>query len=480
MDNQKTSIDFRQLPGIDKILHSQPAIEAIEKYGRSVITYAVRRTVEKMREALLSGAKINTQTEQIVLQAIKTADSVCGRSFKEVVNATGVVLHTNLGRAPLGESVVNEMARLSKGYCNIEFDLDSASRGHRADHITDLLSYLTGSQGVVIVNNNAAGIILTLNTLARGREVIISRGELIEIGGAFRIPEIMEASGAKMVEVGTTNRTRISDYEKAINSETALIFKAHKSNYSIKGFTEEASVSELAQLCRSKKLPFVYDIGSGLLRKPSLPGLEDEPDVRTALEDGADLVTFSCDKLLGGPQAGIIAGKHELVSRLSKAPLMRALRVGKITLASLTCACRNYLSDEDLINNNPVFYFLERKTEERERLAKLLFDELTKKGINSEIIKSDGQCGGGTLPDLVLPGFAVSLVPPSNSVKLRETFAETLFKNLLKIDKPVLGVLREGRLLFDTFALYENEIGYIASVVSEAFDNIKKDNPVLF
>jgi L-seryl-tRNA(Ser) seleniumtransferase len=472
MDNQKPSNDFRQIPGIDKIIHSQSAAEAIEKYGRSVMTYAVRRTVEKIREALLSGTKVNTNIDSIIVQAIKTAGAVYGRSLKEVVNATGVVLHTNLGRAPLGDSVVNEMGRLSKGYCNLEFDLENASRGHRVDHISDLLSYLTGSQGVVVVNNNAAAIILTLNTLARGREVIISRGELIEIGGAFRIPEIMEASGAKMVEVGTTNRTRISDYEKAISSETALIFKAHKSNYSIKGFTEEASVSELSHLCRSKKLPFVYDIGSGLLRKPSLPGLEDEPDVRTALEDGADLVMFSCDKLLGGPQAGIIAGKHELISRLSKAPLMRALRVGKVTLVSLTCACRNYINDEDLVKNNPVFHFLERKTEERERLANLLFDELAKKGINSEIVKSNGQCGGGTLPDLVLPGFAVSLVPPSNNVKSRETYAETLFKNLLKIDKPVLGVLREGRLLFDTFALYENEIGYIASAVSE-LHNVK-------
>jgi L-seryl-tRNA(Ser) seleniumtransferase len=476
MDNRKPSIDFRQIPGIDKILHTQPAEEAIKKYGRPVMTYAVRRTVEKMREDLAAGAKVNTQPDTIVAQAAKTAEAVYGRSLKEVVNATGVVLHTNLGRAPLGESVVNETGRLSKGYCNLEFDLESASRGHRADHISDLLSYLTGSQGVVVVNNNAAGIILTLGTLARGREVIISRGELIEIGGAFRIPEIMEASGAKMIEVGTTNRTRLSDYEKAVNSETALIFKAHKSNYCIKGFTEEASVSELSGLCRSKKLPFVYDIGSGLLRKPSIPGLENEPDVRTALEEGADLVMCSCDKLLGGPQAGIIAGTRELISRLSKAPLMRALRVGKITLASLTCACRNYLSDEDLVNNNPVFHFLERKIEERERLAKLLFGQLAEKGINSEIVKSNGQCGGGTLPDLVLPGFAVSLLPPSNDVRTRETFAETLFKSLLKFDKPVLGVLREGRLLFDTFALYENEIGYIVSAVSEAVRGMKKDD----
>jgi L-seryl-tRNA(Ser) seleniumtransferase len=377
-----------------------------------------------------------------------------------------------LGRAPLGTTVLDELSSIVSGFSNLEFDLERAGRGHRMVHIAHLLTYLTGAQDSLVVNNNAAAIMLALHTLARDREVIVSRGELIEIGGAFRIPEIMAASGARMVEVGTTNRTRTSDYEQAITPDTALLFKAHKSNYTIAGFTEEVTVGELATLAHAHHLPLLYDIGSGLLRKPKIAGFTHEPDVRSAISDGADLVCFSGDKLLGGPQAGIVVGKRALVAKLSRAPLMRALRVGKLTLSALSCACRSYLRDVDLIKNNPVFGFIERPLELRRHMAKHLLKELHTRSVAAEIVKSTVQCGGGTLPDLKLPGFAVTLVAPEESGKERKAFAERIFSRLLMHDPTVLGVLREGKVLFDTGALFESEVERVAEAVDRC---VKED-----
>ncbi|NLP02051.1 MAG: L-seryl-tRNA(Sec) selenium transferase [Fibrobacter sp.] len=451
--------NFRQLPSVDKVLHTGISEELIERHGRAIVTYAVRRALQNARISMEAGEnKIDLSPEGISHSAGDIVKAICEPSLKPVINATGILLHTNLGRAPLGDAVVEGMIPVISGYSNLEFDLQSASRGHRTEHLSEFLTYLTGAEGIIIVNNNAAGIILALSTFASGKEVIISRGELIEIGGAFRIPEIMAASGAKMIEVGTTNRTRLSDYEQAINPATAAIFKAHKSNYTIEGFTEEVSVRELSILARSYQIPLFYDIGSGLLRKPDLKGFENEPNVQSAINDGAELVMFSGDKLLGGPQAGIIAGRRELVSALSRAPLMRALRVGKLTIAALSQACRSYLSDKSLVENNPVFYFLHRKDEEKREIAVTLKDELAKRQIASEISESTGQCGGGTLPDLKIPSYAVTLISP---VKDREAFAESVFHNLLKRDLPVLGILREGRIVFDVFALSGKDLPVI-------------------
>jgi L-seryl-tRNA(Ser) seleniumtransferase len=363
--------------------------------------------------------------------------------------------------------VLKEIAPVVRGYANLEYDLNGARRGHRIDHVAGILKFLTGAEEVAVVNNNAAAIILALHTFAKGKEVIISRGELIEIGGAFRIPEIMAAAGAKMVEVGTTNRTRLSDYEKATGPKTALIVKAHTSNYSITGFTEEATVADLAAFAHKKGVPFLYDIGSGLVRKPrGMPGL-DEPLVQTAIACGADMVAFSCDKLLGGPQAGVIAGRGDLIKKLSRAPLMRALRIGKLSLAALSSVCRAYIEDNGLAAANPTVLFLERSLEDRRRLAHRLLDAFNTLGIRAEIAESFGQAGGGTLPNLKLESAAVALVPPlSASAKQRGEFAEKLFAALLKAERPVLGVLREGVLLFDCFALFDDEVPLIAAGVA--------------
>jgi L-seryl-tRNA(Ser) seleniumtransferase len=458
---------LRNLPSIDSILHSSPIPSLIEQYGRPLVTYAIRKTVAGIRARIgKKGASEDPSIDTIVTSVKKLVTAITNPSLKPVINATGIALHTNLGRAPMGEAVLREIAPIIIGYSNIEFDLETAKRGHRNDHIAALLQYLTGAEGALVVNNNAAAIILALNTLANGREVIISRGELIEIGGAFRIPEIMAAAGVRMKEVGTTNRTRLLDYEKAIGPGTAMIVKAHKSNYAISGFTEEASIGDLAALARKKRLPFLYDIGSGLLRKPAGLPLEQEPDVQSAVAAGADLVAFSGDKLLGGPQSGIIVGKNRLIQQCAKAPMMRALRVGKLTLAALTAACRHYIDDRSLIADHPLFALLERSASERMRIAQSLLDALAKRGIAASIVESTGQCGGGTLPDLVIKSCAVSLTPPSNTVKEREGFCERMFLRLLTGDLPVLGVLREGRLLFDVFALFVHDIETIAERVA--------------
>ncbi len=392
----------------------------------------------------------------------------CGRSLRAVLNATGVILHTNLGRAPLGASVIAEIAEVVAGYSNLEYDLDAGRRGHRGVHIRELLRVLTGAEDALVVNNNAAAVMLVLNTLAPGREVIVSRGELVEIGGSFRIPEIMAASGARMVEVGTTNRTRLEDYEEAIGPDTAMLFKVHKANYAIEGSTAEVTAAELVKLAQARGLPLCYDLGSGLLRRPAVRPLANEPEVAASLAAGADLVTFSCDKLLGGPQAGVVAGRGELVGRIGSVPMMRALRVGKLTIAALSVACRQYLSEESLLGNNPTFAMLSRDDTELRYLAGVLAGELQRLGVKAREVESFGQCGGGALPDVKIPSRAVEVLPGEGMDDAKATFAERIHGRLQAGETPVLGLLREGRLLLDVLTLNEDQLQQVAHLVSDA------------
>lgn len=458
---------LRDLPSVNEALNRPDLAELADQWGHAVAKHAVRGAIGRARAQVMDGGGAPS-TDAIVAEATALVDAVCGRSLKPVINATGVILHTNLGRAPLGRAVIDEITQVALGYSNLEFDLREAHRGDRNTHVREVLKFLTGAEDALVVNNNAAGILLTLNTLARDREVIVSRGELIEIGGSFRIPEIMATSGARLVEVGATNRTRLSDYEKAITDDTAMLLKAHKSNYCIKGFTEEVHVAEMADLAHSRGLPMMYDIGSGLLRKPANLPLEHEPDVAGALADGADIVAFSCDKLLGGPQSGILAGRSEFISRLGRAPLMRTLRVGKLTLAALSAACRHYLRDEDLLASNPAFAMMERSREELERLASLLLAALEQAGVEARKVESVGRTGGGSLPDLEIPSVAVEVLPRNGAGDASQTFVERLFRRLLDSDRPVLGVLREGRLLFDVLTVLDDQVPAIAQAISQA------------
>ena len=312
----------RKIPAVGTVINTSELKPLTALHGRELVTWAVRKVIDGFRTS--PGAKETIGIEEIVVEASAVIAGIARPSLKPVINATGIVLHTNLGRAPLGTAVMEEIAPLIAGYSNVEFDLKSGCRGHRNDHVAELIRYVTGAEDAVVVNNNAAAIILVLHTLAKNKEVIVSRGELIEIGGSFRIPEIIRAGGAKMVEVGTTNKTRLADYEKALSKKTACIFKAHRSNFTMSGFTEEVSLKELNRFSHERGLPFVFDLGSGLLRKPANLPLAHEPDVRSVLALGVDLVTFSCAKLLGGPQGGILAGKKELAERCAKKPVMRA------------------------------------------------------------------------------------------------------------------------------------------------------------
>ena len=458
---------LRKLPGVDLVLEQPDIKPLISRLGREPVTFAIREVISNTRDDILAGKKV-PEMEQVVFKVREKVDSIFYPSLKPVINATGIVLHTNLGRAPLGEKVLEDMEDIIAGYSNVEYDLEKAARGKRGDHVVSLLKYVTGAEDAVVVNNNAAGVMLALHTLAKDREVIISRGELIEIGGSFRLPEIMTASGALMKEVGTTNKTHYPDYENAINDNTALILKVHQSNYVIEGFTEEVPLKELVKLAHSRGLPVLYDIGSGLLRKPGNLPLENEPDVKTSLNEGADLVMFSGDKLLGGPQAGLVVGKKELISCLKKAPMMRVLRVGKLTLAALSSVIRSYFDDRTLLKTNPLFSILEQTHDDLMKKIQILYSQLTGARVKNKIVDSMGQSGGGSLPTLKIKSVAVVLVCEEKSQNQRSRFAEKVFHRLLGLKVPIVGILRQGEVWFDVLTIPKDQLSYVASSIIKA------------
>jgi L-seryl-tRNA(Ser) seleniumtransferase len=357
-----------------------------------------------------------------------------------VLNATGVIVHTNLGRAPLAEEAIARVVEISRGYSNLEYDLTAGARGSRQDHVAETLRRLTRAEAALVVNNNAAAILLALAALAEGREVLVSRGELIEIGDGFRIPDVLARSGARLREVGTTNRTRASDYESAVGAETALLLRVHQSNFRVVGFTEQPTVAQLAAVARRHELPLVDDLGSGVLVE-----LSDEPSARESLAAGADLVTFSGDKLLGGPQAGIVVGRADLVERLRRHPLQRALRADKLTLAALEGTLQLYVEAPERI---PVLRMLRDDGVFRraERLAKLT---------GGTVEDTVARVGGGALPLAELPSFACAV-------------EEDLAAPLRAGDPPVVGIVRDGRLLLDCRTLTDAEVDEVASAVAAA------------
>ena len=462
--------ELKKIPAVDKLLLQPSILKLKETCDSNLITNLVRNVLTKEREEILSGSKAKNIV-QLCEVVVNLVNKVTSTRIKPVINATGIMLHTNLGRAPLGSTLANEIIPVVSGYSNLEFDLFTTKRGKRTDYISEIIKIVTGAEDTEIVNNNAAAIILTLKTFAERKEVIVSRSELIEIGGSFRIPEIMKASGAYMVEVGTTNRTSLEDYEKSINENTRIIFKAHKSNYYIKGFTGEVELKELSSLAQKYNLILMYDIGSGLLKKLDKLKYLDEPDVKSAIKSGADIVTFSCDKLMGGPQAGIITGKKDFIDQLSKSPLMRALRVDKITIAMLSSILRLYLNEDELYSRVPVFNMLGRTSEELFILAQSLYKRLENFGIKSEIIESKAQCGGGSLPQLELGSYAVKLNIENSDKK----FTDGLYKRLLRIDTPVLSILREGNILFDVLTIQQGEINTIAEAISSCINKLRSE-----
>jgi L-seryl-tRNA(Ser) seleniumtransferase len=463
-----TQDELRKIPAVDKLLSHPSLLKIKESVGGELVTYSIRNVLDKERSRIIDGQK-SKSIEKLIDEIQQFAEKIAGNTLKPVINATGIILHTNLGRAPLSKEILSEMEPILSGYSNLEFDLHTGKRGDRTDHIKELLKFITGAEDILVVNNNAAAVYFILKTFAEKKEVITSRGELIEIGGSFRMPEIMKSSGTKMVEVGATNRTQITDYEKAITDKTQLLFKANKSNYFIGGFSEEVSIEELSQLAKKHSLILVYDVGSGLLKKPADPKFSDEPDIRSCLKGGADLVTFSCDKLIGATQAGIIAGRKDLIKVLSKASLMRTLRVDKFTIAALNTILKFYLREEDLFKKSPVFAMLNRSKEELLKLAEKLSNDLKNYQIKNEIIESKAQCGGGALPQLELDSYAIKIIQEKDE----KNFTDKLFKSLLSNEKPVLGILREGEILFDVFTIREEDIVTIVEAVRSKLETHK-------
>ncbi|MFH0799915.1 MAG: L-seryl-tRNA(Sec) selenium transferase [Pseudomonadota bacterium] len=459
------ALSAMRLPAVGRIITRPMLIPMVERYGHAFVAKAIRDEIGY----LCSDAGVDVSDIELICRRVAARiESLAAPSIVRVLNATGVVLHTNLGRAPLGRSTAERIAEIAAGYSNLEFDLNRGRRGDRQARLRELLSIITGAEDSLAVNNNAAAVLLVLKRLAARKEVIVSRGELIEIGDSFRLPEIMRESGAKLVEVGTTNRTRISDYERAISDRTAILFKVHHSNFRMEGFVEDAPIGSLSKLARERGLIAVYDLGSGLLARPEGLPLKDEPTVRDAIEAGADLVTFSGDKLLGGAQAGLIAGRRELVAKLAKSPLMRALRPGKLTMVAIEDLALQYLDGARLLQENPVFRMIGRGADDLRAVAESFAARLQKADIAVRIVESDGQVGGGALPGTLLPGWAVEIEPPVDGTRAAKRYAEALFAALLKAKPPVLGILREGRFMLDVRTLDGEDIEIAASAAIAA------------
>ncbi len=459
------SLEFQKIPAVDKLLnHKDIKLEMLEN-NHALVVFCAQKVIDGIRKEIKKG-KVCPDLSVIIKEIKKELNNISRANLKRVVNSSGIIIHTNLGRAPFGHQLIDDALHNIEKYNNLEFDLKKGSRGHRDSHVSEILKYLTGAEDVVVVNNNAAAVMLILRTLSKEKEVVVSRGELIEIGGAFRVPDIIEASDCKMVEVGTTNKTKLSDYEKVINENTAILLKTHKSNYSIKGFTAEVSLEDLSALGKKNHIPVVFDIGSGLLKRINHPALDEEPDVKQALASGVDLLCFSGDKLLGGPQAGIIVGKKEYVSQIKKEPMMRALRVGKATLTLLESAARNYLNEDKLFENNIFFKTLRQSDEVLKVKAKKLQSMLVAEKIDCTIVDSIGQFGGGTLPDKELKSYAVKLRIDENNQK-RSKIAERIYHQLLDQEIPILSILKSANIYFDILTVDENEMEIIGSELAK-------------
>jgi len=428
-------------------LHELPSVDELARHERlagepaQLAVEAARAALARAREEIKAGH----EPGDLVERAVQELASARAPSLRRALNATGVIVHTNLGRAPLAEAALERALEVGRGYSNLEYDLTAGSRGSRQDHVAGILRRLTGAEGALVVNNNAAAVMLALAALAEGREVLVSRGELIEIGDEFRIPDVLARSGARLREVGTTNRTRAADYEGAIGPDTAVLLRVHQSNFRVVGFTEQPSVAELATVAGRHGLPLVDDLGSGVLVH-----LEGEPSAKESLSAGAHLVCFSGDKLLGGPQAGIVVGRGELVEKLRRHPLQRALRADKLTLAALEGTLGLYLDPERAAREVPVLRMLREPADAvRARAGRLA------EAVGGEVEETVARVGGGALPLAELPSFACAI-------------EEGLASPLRAGEPPVVGVIRDGRLLLDCRTLTDAEAEEVAEAVRAA------------
>lgn len=451
------------LPRVDKLLEDDLIKPFLEYLPRSYVVKKIRLILEETREQVLNDDFCHPSHDQIVM-AVKKELEKDHRSLRRVINATGIVLHTNIGRAVLGKGAREAVQEVVKGFCNLELDLETGQRGTRYVHVEELICDLTGSESALVVNNNAAAVMLAVNTLAEDKEVIVSRGQLVEIGGSFRLPEVIAGSGAKLLEVGTTNKTYIGDYEKAVSEDTAALLKVHSSNFRMLGFVQETSAEELVKLGRQKGLPVIEDLGSGMLADLSKWNITEEPTVEKVLSSGVDIVTFSCDKLLGGPQAGIIAGRKKYVDKMKKNNLIRALRVDKMVIAALEATLWDYLYGEEIVEKNPTLKQLTMSSEEILKKAELIkskFEKVFNEKVSLEIMEEHSQAGGGSLPGKKLPTFLLA-------VKAEHTTADKLAANLRKASTPVVTRIIEDRVAVDPRTVGDEEIDLLTASFQEA------------
>lgn len=467
---------YRRIPRVDSLMADPLIGEMIQKYGYDCALFGVRSTLNIIRKRLnacSSEEEAEKELENLPEKVCRMLEHWARPEITRVINGTGIILHTGLGRAPLGRETLRRVSEIAGGYSNLEFDLVTGRRGDRSTHFERLICQLTGAEAATAVNNNAGAVLLMLSAVADGGEVIVSRGELVEIGGKFRVPDMMELSGAKLREVGTTNRTRLPDYETAVNGETKALLKVHTSNYRIVGFTEETSVKELAGLKERAGIPLLEDLGSGVLIDLEKYGICQEPSVQEVLAQGADVVTFSGDKLLGGPQAGILAGKKKHIEKIKQHPLARVLRIDKFTAAALEAVLLEYLNPEKAAERIPALRMLTMPAAKVLSRAERLAEQIRQSICCSEcgestceipavitVEKSAARAGGGSLPMTDIPSFSVSVAP-------EEISASELERRLRQLDIPVIGRITDGKLLLDLRTIEERDIPYLAEQFSQ-------------
>ncbi|WP_312281131.1 L-seryl-tRNA(Sec) selenium transferase [Oscillibacter sp.] len=451
---------LRAIPKVDELLR-EPSVQALaERYSARTATDAVRAVLENLRRELLSGGRDTPPDKAALCAAVEAvARGAAQPSLRSVTNGAGVVLHTNMGRACMSERAAEAAKTVARSYNTLEYDVEGGCRGHRCAHVEGLLTRLTGAESALVVNNNAAAVLLILSAMAEGGEVVVSRGELVEIGGSFRVPEIMETCGARLREVGTTNKTRLGDYEKAIGPDTRALMKVHTSNFRVVGFTQTVSPAELAALGRSRGLPTIEDLGSGSLVNLARLGLRDEPTVQESVAAGMDVVSFSGDKLLGGPQAGIIVGREESLSLLREHPLYRAVRVDKMTLAALEATLRAYV-EETAETELPTLVMLAQSPEMLRMRAQRLCALAREAGVDAEVVPEEDQVGGGSVPTQTLPSFAMAVTPGRGGVDALEAAMRLR-------ERPVIGRVAHDRYLLDARTLREDEFSCIVDALKE-------------
>ncbi len=463
MDKPESAQILRNIPSVDELLIDREIAALLKNTSRKLVVDSIRHVLEVKRRAILESKDRKVSEKEIIAFVKNEVERRNQYSLKRIINATGVVVHTNLGRSLLCEPAISQVIEVSQYYSNLEFDLKTGKRGTRYSHVEDLLCELTGAESAMVVNNNAGGVFLTLNTLAKDRGVIVSRGQLVEIGGAFRIPEVMVSSGAKLVEIGTTNRTHLKDYEEAITNDTALIMKVHTSNFKIVGFTAEVALKDLVSLGKKYDISVIEDLGSGNLIDFSKHGIMKEPTVQEVVDTGADVIMFSGDKMLGGPQAGIIVGKKEFIARIKRNPINRALRIDKLTLAALEATLRLYRDEEKATHKIPTLRMLTIPIDVIKKRAKKLYRKVTSacsKEFLVEIVDGSSKVGGGALPLQELPTKMIAIY--SNTIS-----PDILEEKFRHYSPPIIGRIEKDRFLMDVRTLHEVDFPVIEKAVKQ-------------